>query len=207
MMKTSQAGIDLIKKFEGLELQAYQDIAGIWTIGHGHTGPDINEGMLITLPVANQILLKDLYSREQAINNMVIVELNQNQFDALVSFVFNVGVTAFRKSTALKRLNAGNFDGAAEALTWFNKATVNGVLKEVKGLTNRRAAEKALFLTPIEETTKTNNPAHKDYSENMDTRRNAGVEGRIIPGRGWLGKLFRMVRNIALNSGKHGERK
>lgn len=147
-VRTSQSGVELIKLFEGLELEAYQDIAGIWTIGYGHTGDDVQPGMRISERDAEELLKRDLRPREQAIEGVVKVPLNQNEFDALVSFVYNVGVGAFRKSTALKRLNRGDRVGAADALTWWNKATVGGVLREVLGLTRRRAAERALFLTP-----------------------------------------------------------
>lgn len=147
-MKTSENGIELLKRFEGLELEAYQDIAGIWTIGYGHTGDDVQPGMKLTEREAEELLRRDLKPREQAVSNAVKVSLNQNEFDALVSFVYNVGAAAFRGSTALKRLNRGDRIGAADALTWWNKATVSGVLREVLGLTRRRAAEKALFLTP-----------------------------------------------------------
>ncbi len=147
-MRTSENGVELIKRFEGLELEAYQDIAGIWTIGYGHTGADVQPGMKISERDAEELLRRDLKPREQAVDGAVKVPLNQNEFDALVSFVYNVGASAFRGSTALKRLNKGDRVGAADALTWWNKATVGGVLREVLGLTRRRAAERALFLTP-----------------------------------------------------------
>lgn len=178
-MKTSQAGIDLIKRFEGLELEAYQDIAGIWTIGYGHTGfyPDdfvlsglIKEGDRIVEDDAEWLLRHDLVSRERAIDRLVNEPINQNEFDALVSFVYNIGEGNFIKSTARRRLNAGDRVGAAEALTWFNKATVNGVLREVQGLTRRRAAEKALFLTPVPYAEPPNNPDQSGYSREHDTR-------------------------------------
>lgn len=149
-MKTSDSGIELIKRFEGLELEAYQDIAGIWTIGYGHTGEDVQPGMKISERDAEELLKRDLKPREQAVSSAVKVPLNQNEFDALVSFVYNVGAGALRTSTALKRLNKGDRIGAADALTWWNKATVGGVLREVLGLTRRRASERALFLTPTE---------------------------------------------------------
>ena len=147
-MRMSQNGIELLKRFEGLELEAYQDIAGIWTIGYGHTGPDVKPGMRISEREAEELLRRDLRPREQAVDNLTSVPLNQNEFDALVSFVYNVGVEAYRGSTARRRLNKGDREGAAEALTWWNKATVGGVLRPVLGLTRRRAAERALFLTP-----------------------------------------------------------
>ena len=149
-MKISDAGIGMLKRFEGLELEAYQDIAGIWTIGYGHTGPDVQPGMKISERDAEELLRRDLKPREQAVESAVKVPLNQNEFDALVSFVYNVGAAALRSSTALKRLNRGDRIGAADALTWWNKATVGGVLREVLGLTRRRAAERALFLTPTQ---------------------------------------------------------
>ncbi|VAV99518.1 Phage lysin  len=147
-MKISERGINLLKSFEGLELEAYQDIAGIWTIGYGHTGDDVEPGMRISEREAEALLRKDLKPREDAIDRFASVSLNQNEFDALVSFVYNVGAAAFGGSTARKRLNRGDRIGAADALAWWNKATVNGVLREVLGLTRRRAAERALFLEP-----------------------------------------------------------
>jgi len=149
-MKTSDRGINLLKNFEGLELEAYQDIAGIWTIGYGHTGPDVRPGMQITEREAEALLRRDLTSREDAVSRLSGVSLNQNEFDSLVSFIYNVGAEAFRRSTVRRRLNRGDRLGAADAITWWNKATIQGVLREVHGLTRRRAAERALFLTPTE---------------------------------------------------------
>ena len=169
-MKTSETGVALIKRFEGLELQAYQDIAGIWTIGYGHTGPDVKPGQKISEREAEELLRRDLKPREEAVSRLVSVGLNQNEFDALVSFIYNVGIEAFRKSTARRRLNAGDRVGAAEALTWFNKATVGGVLRAVTGLTRRRAAERALFLEPIEP------PANADNEAIGENSRIAPVE-------------------------------
>ena len=161
-MKISQTGIDLIKRFEGLELEAYQDIAGIWTIGYGHTGPDVFEGWEISKFEAEELLRVDLVSREKAVNDLVRVPINQNQFDALVSFVYNVGIGALERSTALRELNRGNYLKAAEALTLFNKATVRGVLTPVTGLTRRRLAEQVLFLEPMTGETP-NAPEVEDY--------------------------------------------
>lgn len=144
--KTSQTGIDLIKSREGLELKAYKDIAGIWTIGYGHTGDDVTEGMEITEAEAEALLARDLKSRETVINNVVRADLNQNQFDALVSLIYNIGAGGFKRSTVLRRLNRLNYQGAADAFLMWNKATINGVLTEVDGLTERRKAERELFL-------------------------------------------------------------
>lgn len=150
-MKTSANGISLIKRYEGLEIVAYQDIAGVWTIGYGHT-ESVRPGQKITVEEAEELLIKDLNSRELKLDGWRInngVYLNQNQFDALMSFIYNVGFDAFKGSTAATRLANGDQVGAAEALTWWNKARVNGKLQPVLGLTRRRAAEKELFLTPI----------------------------------------------------------
>jgi lysozyme len=153
--KTSTNGIELLKQFEGLELEAYQDIAGIWTIGYGHTGDDVKPGMRISEREAEDLLRRDVLKREANLNSWRItrgVALNKNEFDALISFIYNVGIRGFAGSTAVKRLIKDDRMGAADALTWWNKATVNGVLREVFGLTRRRAAERALFLKPINPT-------------------------------------------------------
>lgn len=147
-MYTSQNGVNLIKEFEGLELEAYRDIAGIWTIGYGHTG-DVYPGQSLTEDEAESLLRQDLIPRERAVGSLVKVSLNQNEFDALVSFVYNLGKDALARSTFLKNLNAGYPRMAAQEMLRWNKARVKGVLKEVPGLTRRRAAERKLFLTPV----------------------------------------------------------
>ena len=152
-MKTSQAGIDLIKRFEGLELTAYRDIAGVRTIGYGHTegfrdgrfGPDAS----ISQAQAEALLAEDLAPREAAVSALCKAALNQHEFDALVSLVYNIGAGAFSRSTVRRRLNRGDRTGAADAFLMWNKARVGGVLREVRGLTRRRRAERALFLTPV----------------------------------------------------------
>jgi|GEM_PF-771834 len=179
-MKMSRNGIELLKRFEGLELEAYQDIAGIWTIGYGHTGSDVKPGMRISEREAEDLLRRDLKSREDAVERLTNVNINQNEFDALVSFVYNVGIEAYRGSTARRRLNRGDRLGAAEALTWWNKATVGGVLRPVTGLTRRRAAERALFLTPI------NPPLVKNPEELEENSRVTPTESP--PRRGGLGE-------------------
>ena len=212
-MKISEAGIDLIKRFEGLELESYQDIAGVWTIGYGHTetaGPNqkINERE------AEELLRRDIAPRERAVEQLAGVSLNQNEFDALVSFVFNVGAGAFKNSTARKRLNRNDRLGAAEALTWWNKATVGGVLREVRGLTRRRAAERALFLTPVNPPI-VNKP--EDIAENSRVtpveeaprRENLGdsrtIQGAAVAGGGARVRWDR-VEYLALGGKIHFER-
>ncbi len=184
-MKTSQNGINLIKRFEGLELESYQDIAGIWTIGYGHTGREVGPDQHISENEAEALLRHDLISREKAVSRLTRVALNQFEFDALVSFVYNVGVGAYERSTARKRLNKGDREGAADALTWFNKATVNGVLRPVTGLTRRRAAERSLFLTPTGQIS--SRPENVDDSTRVTPiedapRRGALTDSRTIQG-------------------------
>ena len=142
-MKTSQSGVDLIKSFEGYRNTAYMDSAGIWTVGYGHTGPDVTAGTKLEHGGAEVVLRKDLAGAEKAVTELVKVPLNQNQFDALVSFVFNLGSGAFAESTLLKRLNAKESPCvvAKEELPRWNKA--GG--KVLSGLTRRRQMEAELF--------------------------------------------------------------
>lgn len=145
-MKTSKAGRDLIERFEGLRLQAYQDAAGIWTIGYGHTGLSggpsrVKEGDVCTSAQADEWLEVDIGQAERAINAVVKIPLSQNQFDALVAFVFNIGWAAFEGSTLLRLLNSGNPGlASAQFLKW---DYVDGHQNE--GLLRRRLAERALF--------------------------------------------------------------
>ncbi len=150
-VRTSPDGVAFIKCWEGLEKRAYLDVAGVWTIGYGHTA-GFRDGRFgpaseISEPQAESLLRADLASREGAVRRLVTAAVNRHEFDALVSFEFNTGALA--RSTALRRLNAGDRVGAAEALTWWNKARVDGALTVIHGLVRRRAAEAALFLTPV----------------------------------------------------------
>lgn len=140
-MRTSHKGIDLIKRFEGLRLKAYKCPAGVWTIGYGHTN-NVRPDDIITEQEALELLLIDLKQFEGAINQLVLKTLNQSQYDACISFVFNVGIGNFKKSTLLKKLNAGDFIGASnEFPKW-----VYAKKKKLAGLVRRRQAEKELFL-------------------------------------------------------------
>lgn len=142
MGKISQAGLDLIKGFEGFSAKPYRDANG-YSIGYGHfilPGEKIAE---VDTVEAELLLASDTAKAQAAINTYVKVPLSQNQYDALVSFVYNVGVGAFKTSTALKRLNMGDYKGAADAMTWFNKS--QGQI--LQALVNRRAAERDLFLS------------------------------------------------------------
>lgn len=140
-MKTSPAGIDLIKRFEGCELAAYLCPAGKWTIGIGHVDgePKVVPGMRITMREAEDILRRDLLRYEADIAQHVKVPLSQGQFDALVSWHFNTGALA--RSTLLKKLNQGRFDAIpAELMRW---TRANG--RELPGLVRRRRAEAAMW--------------------------------------------------------------
>lgn len=132
--------VSLIKEFEGLELKAYKDIVGVWTIGYGHT-KTVNPNMVITEKEAERLLRSDLDWVEKAINENVEIELTQNQYDALASFIYNVGGTAFKKSTMLRKLNTNDIEGAAAEFKRWNKA--GG--KVVRGLSRRRKAEEEMF--------------------------------------------------------------
>ncbi len=151
MQATNNAKM-LIKSFEGLKLKAYTCPVGVLTIGYGHTG-GVREGQTITLQQAEDLLDDDLreYARVlEQILNASEVHINQNQFDALLDFVYNLGTGNLLKSTLLKLLqdNAPDAEVAAEFKKW-NKARVNGKLTELPGLTRRREAEKNLYLTPV----------------------------------------------------------
>jgi lysozyme len=139
----SDQGLALTEQFEGLQLTAYQDPVGVWTIGYGHTGADVQPGLTITQEQASDLLLQDVAGAVAAVNRLVTVPLTQNQFDALVDFTFNVGQGNLASSTLLRELNAGNTAGAAaQFLVW---VYAKGV--ELPGLVTRRQAEAALFQT------------------------------------------------------------
>ena len=139
-MKTGTKGIDLIKHFEGCELEAYKCAAGVWTIGYGHI-KGVTSNSVITQEQAEQMLVEELNEYEGYINNMVTVPLSQNQFDALVSWVYNLGGGNLKASTLLKVVNSGEFNGVPEQIMRWNKA--GG--KVLEGLTRRRQAEADLF--------------------------------------------------------------
>lgn len=147
VMTTSQAGRKAIKQREGEVLTAYLDSVGILTIGVGHTSaagaPVVTKGMKITAAESDEILSRDLKTFEKGVRDAVKVPLSQNEFDALVSLAFNIGVGAFSKSTLVKKLNAGDKIGAADQFLVWNKA--GG--KALKGLTTRRQSERDQFLS------------------------------------------------------------
>lgn len=143
-MKISNTGIDLICSFEGLRLKAYDDGVGVWTIGYGTTvinGVKVKKGDTCTLEQAKAYMAQDLKQFESAVNQ-VKVPLNQNQYDALVSLAYNIGVSAFLNSTLLKKLNAKDYKGAAEQFPRWNR----GGGRVLNGLVKRRKIEMELFL-------------------------------------------------------------
>ena len=144
-MKTSQIGIDLIKQYEGLRLTAYVCAGGKNTIGYGSTiikGKPVELGSTITLESAKEALREDLERFERGVNDYLRVLLTQNQFDALVSFSYNVGLGNLKSSTLLKKVNANLFQDAAEEFLKWNKSNS----KVLPGLIRRREAERNLFL-------------------------------------------------------------
>jgi len=134
----------IVAEFEGLRLEAYLCPAGVLTIGYGHTGPDVFHGQVITKEEAADLLYTDLNKFRQAVVSLVDVPLNSNQFGALVSFVYNVGIGAFKASTLLRKLNQEDYEGAANEFKRWNK----GGGQVLRGLVRRRAAEEALFRLP-----------------------------------------------------------
>jgi lysozyme len=148
-VKTSQRGVDLIKKFEGFRAQAYKCSAGTWTVGYGSTrlwGRPVREDDTITLAEAEAQLRLDVEQFERDVLEAVSWPLTQPEFDALVSFTYNVGAAAMRRSTLVRLLNQGHVHEAADEFLRWDLA--NG--QRVAGLTRRRAAERAMFLEGLQ---------------------------------------------------------
>ena len=147
----SQEGIDLVKRFEGLHklkddgmVHAYRCPAGKWTCGYGAT-KGVRSGVKWTVQEAEQRLIDDLEEHGKIVKKYVNVPLSQSQYDAITSFVFNLGAGNFKSSTLLKKLNMGDYDAVPEQIMRWNKARVDGKLTPLRGLTRRRAAEAAIF--------------------------------------------------------------
>ncbi|EDF5548094.1 glycoside hydrolase family protein [Salmonella enterica] len=144
-MKISDSGLAALKREEGCKLTASPDSRGIWTIGTGHTGKvdgvAIHRGMTITQDTADRLLRDDLSWVERCIADRVAVVLNQNQYDALCSLIFNIGANAFIGSTVRRQLNAGNYTAAADAFLKWSRAGSNPTI-----LAPRRGRERAMFL-------------------------------------------------------------
>ena len=147
--QASPATLDLIKRFEGYRRTAAQLADGRWTIGYGHT-KTARQGAEVSEADASALLIWDLMEVAAVVNAVVFTPLSQNQFDALVSFAFNIGPENFRHSAVLRRINEGALLDAAFALEQWRKADFDGERIVVDALVRRRAAEKALFLEPQE---------------------------------------------------------
>lgn len=174
-MQISKEGIELIKDFEGFSAKAYQCSAGVWTLGYGSTD-GVKNGDKITLGEAEKRLAQDLAYFEAEIDILVKVPLTQSQFDALVSFTYNVGVGALKKSTLLKRLNAGKYEEVPAQLMRWNKA--GG--KVLAGLVRRRQAEADLFNS---DEPKQDEP----FAQKVDAPEKPLVKSRTMTGAGLAG--------------------
>lgn len=143
-MNISERGLDLVKSYEKCRLVAFKPTPNdVWTIGWGHTGPDVDQHTVWTQQQADDGLVKDIGTAERCVNACVTVPMTQGEFDACVSLCYNIGCDAFRKSTLVKLLNASDYDGAAAQFARWNKQA--GI--ELAGLTKRRADEVELFET------------------------------------------------------------
>lgn len=138
-MKINEKGLQLLKLFEGRKLQAYQDQGGKWTIGYGHTGPEVIKGLVWSPEEAEQALENDLRKRVYPLWDFVIEQINDNQWSALCSLCFNVGLTAVKNSNTLRLIN----EGRDPSIEWLGFSHINGVSNA--GLLRRRKAELALY--------------------------------------------------------------
>ena len=150
-MQTSERGLQTIVAFEGMELNAYRCPAGVWTIGVGHTGEvdgePVKKGLMITQAKAMELLRDDLKKVERCIDRQSFAgRLAQGQFDALASFIFNVGTSAFQTSTMRKLLCMGENKAAAEQFSRWVYGTVNGKKEKLPGLVLRREREREMFI-------------------------------------------------------------
>lgn len=148
-MKTGDTGLNLIKGYEGLRMSAHYAPSEQWTVGYGHTST-ARHGMSVTEGDAERLLKDDISPIETLIGDTVRAPLNQNEHDAIVSLVFNIGEDNWRRSSVLRKLNEGDKLAAAQAFEMWTKAHINGELVTLDGLVRRRAAEKSLFLMPAD---------------------------------------------------------
>lgn len=148
-MRTGETGLNLIKGYEGLRMSAHYSPSEEWTVGYGHTS-SARHGMSVTEGEAERLLRNDVSPIEKLLADTVRAPLNQNEHDALVSLIFNIGESNWRRSTVLRKLNEGDKLAAARAFEMWTKARVNGELVSLDGLIRRRAAEKSLFLMPTD---------------------------------------------------------
>lgn len=192
-MKTSQNGINLIKRFEGCKLTAYKCPAGVWTIAYGHTA-DVYSGMKITQQQADEFLKQDLVVYENHVNNLNR-PFNQNEFDALVSFCYNCGAGSLQ-TLCKNRTNAQ----IADALLLYNK----GGGKVLQGLVNRRKAERELFLKPVDPNAL---PYDVRTTSDLNIRTGAGTNYSIIrvANKGEILTVWAIQTNGDTKWGKNGK--
>jgi len=188
---------NLIKKWEGLKLKAYKPTPNdVWTIGWGHT-KGVYQGMEINREMAQHYFEEDVKWAVDAVNREVKVGLNQNQFDALVSFVFNIGETNFKKSTLLKKLNAGDYNGAAnEFPKWKYQNKV-----VLRGLVRRRAEEMEVFLNPVDGQPSRNFLAENDTNGilkplNQSKEILSGAGGMVAGATGLVGSVATLAPEL-----------
>ena len=202
----NQATIDLVKEFEGLKLKAYKDAVGVLTIGYGTTaaaglGIDPKAGMSITEAEAESLLAEGLERFAASIRPKITAPINDNEFGAFLSLSYNIGPGAFAKSSALRKFNAGDKAGAADAILLWNKA--GG--KVLAGLKRRREAERELFMSPV---TQHVTPAavpeviHKQSNlRKPQTAQPKGADQDPIKKPGWLAMLIRVLAAIFKRKG------
>lgn len=200
-MEVTKRTLDLVKRFEGFRPHAYQDAAGVWTIGYGTTsqagiGVTVTQGMHIDSATAEVYLKQALYKFAEQILPAFKRKPTLAQFGAMLSLAYNIGPTAFKKSTALKRFNAGDIEGAAEAMMWFNKA--GG--KKLRGLVRRREAEVEMFLgedNPVANDTPDALRSTPAESTTMQAT-GAGVAGVVATGVTAVGALDGTAQIVAV---------
>lgn len=196
-------GIALVKDFEGCELKAYKCPAGVWTIGYGHTGPDVKPGLKITQARANALLSQDLAKAAEAVSQACQRGPNPNQLAAMTSLAFNIGHAAFTKSTVLKAHNRGDTTAAGRSFMMWTKARVNGKLTEMPGLVARRARESALYLkaaTPADRTAMPQVLVSPPSAAASNTVVGTGIAGGAV-GLAATADAVRQVSDIAYSSG------
>ncbi len=145
-LRTNEAGLAIIRESEGLRLSAY-NYGGVWLIGYGHTATAA-QGMTITESEAEALLRADVMNAETGVRTLVQTPVNENEFSAMVSLAYNLGVGGFSRTLVLERLDAGDRAGAADGFLTHDRARVDGVLQALPNLTERRRKERELFLTP-----------------------------------------------------------
>lgn len=149
-MRMSESGVKTLARFEGFSATPYKDSAGLWTIGYGHLIRSFEHFTRVSQEDALSLLSQDVRTAEAAVNGAVKVHITQEQFDALVSFTYNVGSSAFVASTLLRLLNGGDVIAASGEFVKWNKVRIAGKLTTIRGLTVRRKAEREMFLSRVQ---------------------------------------------------------